>query len=150
MFSVLFARPCIGGEQSIVLTDPHGFLAPYADRNYMTEGSELCTWELQAKPGQRINVTLLNLFTSASEQGLYPRAACPLRITVSEGSAKHIYELCDLNAPSRLFTSKGHVIYVKVPYSVGKADVVIQKLLRYDGGLSVEFYTYICMFSLYY
>lgn len=136
--SVRYARPCTRHKQNIMLNQPIGYIAPYSDTNYPKDGSDLCSWVIQGQPGQKVNITLISLFSSSTDHVAYNSAPCRLKIMISEGNDKKVFELCDLSTPYLLYTSRDHSVSVNIPYSARHMDV-IQKILKYQSKNS-QFY----------
>ena len=125
--SVNYAKPCHQRERTVLLTQPSGFISPYDPSAYTMDLGIVCPWEIQAEPGQIVNISLVTLFSGDQPD----QAGCPMEVHLRENNElTKTFNLCDLNSPMQLYSSKSHILFVEVK---GKYSKVIQKLLKYQG-----------------
>lgn len=120
-------RSCDGPHHApVVLLARQGYLAPLRSPDVR---GRTCPWKIQASPGQRVNISVLELTrTSTAETN------CPASVTVVEGSARKTINLCS-EPNTLLYSSRGSSVTIETS-SAAVYEGPIHMVFKYQGNLA--------------
>ena len=116
------------GAQEIRLTGESGYIA-----SLVTMETECGNWEhpwlIEAKPGQKINLTLMDFSEFPGDSPPLESVICEKYASLREPDSPRTVDICGgLNTPGQMYTSMGHELYVTIDPHESYSF-----LLRYEG-----------------
>ena len=111
------------------LTAPRGYISSYKAQTTKC-GSPDCPWLLEAQPGQRLNISLINFAWTTPERGQAFGTNCKVFATLKEASGTRGETVCGKNVRERhVYTSLTNAVELRIVGNV-KSE---QFLLYYEG-----------------